>query len=319
MNQTKILLTGVNGQIGSVLRARLIKKFGAENIFASDVKMQDNTSKNEFCLDVLDKEKLFNIVEQNQITQIYHLAALLSGVAEKKPAIAWRVNTEGLVNVLEAARIYQLDKVFAPSSIAVFGKRIDKKHTMQYSPLLPTSVYGISKVADELWHQYYYEKHNVDIRSIRYPGIIGYNSLPGGGTTDWAVEIFHEAVKNKQYTCFLKADTTQPMILMSDALKATLDIMDAPKEAIKIRTSYNLASQSFSPQDIAQRIQKIDPEFSINYQPDFRQKIADSWPQIIDDTDARQDWNWQPEYNTEQMVEIMYQNIKKKYATTELA
>lgn len=319
MNQTKILLTGVNGQIGSVLRTRLIEKFGAENIFASDVKMQDNTSKNEFCLDVLDKEKLFNIVKQNQITQIYHLAALLSGVAEKKPAIAWRVNTEGLVNVLEAARIHELDKVFAPSSIAVFGKRIDKKHTTQYSPLLPTSVYGISKVADELWHQYYYEKHNVDIRSIRYPGIIGYNSLPGGGTTDWAVEIFHEAVKNKQYTCFLKADTIQPMILMSDALKATLDIMDAPKESIKIRTSYNLASQSFSPQDIAQRIQKIDPEFSINYQPDFRQKIADSWPQIIDDTDARQDWSWQPEHNTEQMVEIMYQNIKKKYATTELA
>ena len=309
-----ILITGVNGQIGTVLKKKLVIKFGEENVFSSDIRLEDNKEKNEFCLDVLDKEKLFSIVEENKITQIYHLAALLSGVAEKKPQMAWRINTEGLVYVLEAGRIYGLDKIFAPSSIAVFGQGIDKEFTSQHSELLPSSIYGISKVANELWHKYYFEKHNLDVRSIRYPGIIGYSSLPGGGTTDWAVEIFHEAIKNNYYNCFLKEDTTLPMILMSDALKATLDIMDAPKEAIKIRTSYNLGSQSFSPEQIAELIKKYQPDFNIDYNPDFRQAIADSWPKTIDDNDARKDWNWNPAFDMQEMVEIMYTNIQKRYS-----
>ncbi len=314
MSETRVLITGVNGQIGTVLKKKLVIKFGEENVFSSDIRLEDNKEKNEFCLDVLDKEKLFSIVEENKITQIYHLAALLSGVAEKKPQMAWRINTEGLVYVLEAGRIYGLDKIFAPSSIAVFGQGIDKEFTSQHSELLPSSIYGISKVANELWHKYYFEKHNLDVRSIRYPGIIGYSSLPGGGTTDWAVEIFHEAIKNNYYNCFLKEDTTLPMILMSDALKATLDIMDAPKEAIKIRTSYNLGSQSFSPEQIAELIKKYQPEFNIDYNPDFRQAIADSWPKTIDDNDARKDWNWNPAFDMQEMVEIMYTNIQKRYS-----
>lgn len=314
MNQTKILITGVNGQIGTVLKKRLSEKFGVANVFSSDIKLEDNLDKNQFQLDVLDKEKLFKIVEDYKITQIYHLAALLSGVAEQKPQMAWRINTEGLIYVLEAARIYKLDKVFAPSSIAVFGSGINKENTIQDSPLNPSSVYGISKVANELWHKYYFEKHNIDVRSIRYPGIIGYSSLPGGGTTDWAVEIFHEAVKNNHYNCFLKKDTKLPMILMRDALKATIDIMDAPKEAIKIRTSYNLASESFSPEEIADLIKKdFNKDFTIEYIPDFRQAIADSWPQTINDTEARQDWNWKPDNDTSKMVEIMYTNIEAQY------
>lgn len=315
MIETKILITGVKGQIGTVLKRRLEIKFGQENVYSSDIRLEDNLEKNEFCLDVLDKEKLFSIVEDHKITQIYHLAALLSGVAEKKPQMAWRINTEGLVYVLEAGRIYGLDKIFAPSSIAVFGEGIDKNFTSQNSELLPSSIYGISKVANELWHKYYFEKHNLDVRSIRYPGIIGHSSLPGGGTTDWAVEIFHEAVKNNQYNCFLREDTTLPMILMSDALKATMDIMDAPKEAIKIRTSYNLGSQSFNPKQIAELIKKYQPDFNMECNPDFRQAIADSWPKIIDDSDARKDWNWNPEFDMEEMVEIMYANIKKRYTS----
>ncbi len=313
MSKPRILITGVNGQIGTVLKQKLSEKYGEENIFSSDIRLIDNKKKNEFCLDVLDKNKLFKIVEDYKITQIYHLAALLSGVAEKKPQMAWRINTEGLVYVLEAGRIYNLDKIFAPSSIAVFGDGINKKNTSQHSELIPSSIYGITKVANELWNKYYFEKHGLDVRSIRYPGIIGYDSLPGGGTTDWAVEIFHEAVKNNHYNCFLKAETSLPMILMSDALKATIDIMEAPIENIKIRTSYNLASQSFNPKQIAELISLYNSNFTINYKPDFRQAIADSWPQTIDDTDARKDWNWNPKFNMEEMVEIMYSNIKKQY------
>jgi len=313
MKKTRILITGEKGQIGTVLKEKLSEKFGKNNVFSSDIRLEDNQEKNEFCLDVLDKEKLHFIIEKYKITQIYHLAALLSGVAEKKPEMAWQINTTGLVYVLEAGVKYKLDKIFAPSSIAVFGEGINKKNTLQHSELLPSSIYGISKVANELWHKYYFEKHGLDVRSIRYPGIIGYSSLPGGGTTDWAVEIFHEAIKNNHYNCFLKDDTSLPMILMSDALKATLDIMDAPKESIKIRTSYNLASQSFNPKQIAELIKKYQKDFTIDYNPDFRQAIADSWPQQIDDSDAKKDWNWKPQYNMEEMVDIMYTNIKKLY------
>jgi nucleoside-diphosphate-sugar epimerase len=314
MKPTKVLITGVNGQIGTVLRKKLAEKFGEKNIYCSDIKLEEDEAKNAFQLDVLDKEKLFAIVEKYEITQIYHLAALLSGVAEQKPLIAWRINTEGLIYVLEAGRKYQLDKIFAPSSIAVFGEGILKENTTQESVLLPSSIYGITKVANELWHKYYFEKYQLDVRSLRYPGIIGYDSMPGGGTTDWAVEIFHEAAKTNHYNCFLKEDTKLPMILMSDALKATIDIMDAPKEAIKIRTSYNLASESFSPAEISTLIKKYNPAFTLRCEPDFRQAIADSWPQIIDDSAARADWNWKPAYNTEKMVEIMYTNIEKMYA-----
>lgn len=318
MSKPRILITGVKGQIGTVLKKKLSEKYGAENIFSSDIRLVDNEENNEFYLDVLDKEKLFEIVEVCKITQIYHLAALLSGVAEKKPQMAWRINTEGLVYVLEAGRIYNLDKIFSPSSIAVFGDGINKENTSQHSELIPSSIYGISKVANELWNKYYFEKHDLDVRSIRYPGIIGYNSLPGGGTTDWAVEIFHKAVKNNHYNCFLKAETSLPMILMSDALKATIDIMEAPKDKIKIRTSYNLSSQSFNPRQIAKLISTYNPDFTIEYNPDFRQAIADSWPQTIDDTDARKDWNWKPKFNTKEMVEIMYSNIKKQYLTEDV-
>jgi len=315
MKQTRILITGEKGQIGTVLKEKLSEKFGKDNVYSSDIRLEDNDEKNEFQLDVLDKEKLHYIISKYKITQIYHLAALLSGVAEKKPEMAWKINTTGLVYVLEAGVKYKLDKIFAPSSIAVFGEGIDKQNTKQNSVLLPSSIYGISKVANELWNKYYFEKYGLDVRSIRYPGIIGYSSLPGGGTTDWAVEIFHEAVKNNHYNCFLKKDTTLPMILMSDALKATLDIMDAPKENIKIRTSYNLASESFSPMQIAELIKKYQADFTIDYKPDFRQAIADSWPQKIDDSDAKKDWNWKPHFDMEKMVEIMYKNIKKQYET----
>lgn len=313
MSNTKILITGVKGQIGTVLKEQLSKKFGQKNIFSSDIKLETNKGKNEFNLDVLNKEKLYLIIENNKITQIYHLAALLSGVAEKKAEMAWQINTVGIINVLEAGVKFKLDKIFSPSSIAVFGAGINKQNTLQNSELIPSSVYGISKVANELWNKYYFDKYDLDVRSIRYPGIIGHSSLPGGGTTDWAVEIFHEAVKNNYYNCFLKKDTTLPMILMADALKATLDIMDAPKEKIKIRTSYNLASQSFSPETVAELIQKHQKDFKIDYNPDYRQTIADSWPQKIDDSAARKDWNWKENFNMHEMIEIMYKKIKQQY------
>ena len=310
MIQTPILITGSGGQLGQVLYQSLVDKYGADQVIASDIKDVSMFARGEI-LDILDEERLYEIVSGYRIKTIFHLAALLSAVGEKKPVMAWKINTQGFINVLEAARSFNLDKVFFPSSIAVFGKQITLKNTPQHSPLHPTTVYGIAKAACENWCQYYYDKYRLDVRSLRYPGIIGYQSLPGGGTTDYAVDIFHEALKTGHYCCFLKSQTYLPMIYMEDAIRATIELMEAPSESIRIRTSYNLQGMSFSPAELAAEIQQSLPDFTIEYAPDFRQEIAKTWPQSIDDTHALSDWGWEPRYNLKSMTEDMLHNLKK--------
>jgi nucleoside-diphosphate-sugar epimerase len=249
-----------------------------------------------------------------KITQIYHLAAILSANGEKLPLNTWDINMKSFFNVLEVSRLNQVDKVFFPSSIAVYGNDAPKIKTPQDYVLAPSTVYGISKVAGENWANYYYERYNLDIRSIRYPGVIGYQTLPGGGTTDYAVDIFHKAVKNEEFECFLKATTVLPMIYMDDTIRATIELMESPKENISVRTSYNLSGISFSPEELAKSIQNIYPDFKIFYKPDFRQKIAESWPSSIDDSNARTDWNWKPQFDIDTMTNVMIAELEKKYA-----
>lgn len=312
MRKDVILITGANGQIGSELSTALRELYGAKQVIATDIREpKDQNTPFEF-LDILNIERLFELVKKYQVTQIYHLAAILSATGEKKPKFAWQINMDGLFNVLEVAKELNIVKVFAPSSIAVFGDQTPREHTPQDTVLHPSSVYGISKAAGENWCQYYFKKYGIDIRSIRYPGIISYQSAPGGGTTDYAVDIFHSAVKGEHYTCFLKADTRLPMIYMPDAIRATLELMEAPKENITVRTSYNLASMSFTPKEIGEEIQKIIPDFTFSYQPDFRQEIADSWTESIDDRIARKDWNWQAHYDLPATTNDMIINLKKK-------
>lgn len=306
---TTILVTGANGQIGSVLVEALRAAYGPDRVVATDIRPTGASEPGLFqILDVLDSRALAACIEQWKVTEVYHLAAILSARGEQNPRQAWDINMSGLFNILEAARQYQL-KVFFPSSIAVFGTHISQQHTPQFAALAPTTVYGISKAAGENWCQYYHLKHGVDVRSLRYPGIIGYQSLPGGGTTDYAVEIYHAAVKGQPYTCFLAETATLPMMYMADAIRATLELMQAPAEKIGVRTSYNLAGMSFNPLEIAASIQAIIPSFTMVCEPDFRQQIAESWPESIDDSQARADWGWKPAYDLLAMSKEMLEKL----------
>lgn len=309
----KILVIGAGGQVGSVLTGELQTRYGFENVIASDVRPLSGFGGNFIGLDATDFEGLKRVVTDHGINEIYHLAAILSASGEKFPLDTWDINMKTFFNVLEVSRLHGVSKVFYPSSIAVFGQNAPKVDTPQSAPLCPTTVYGISKVAGENWASYYHQKYGLDIRSLRYPGIIGYQSPPGGGTTDYAVDIFHKAVQNKPYECFLKPSTMLPMIYMDDAIRATIELMEAPAASITVRTSYNLAGMSFSPAQLAGSIKGHYPNFEISYTPDFRQEIADSWPTSIDDSVARKGWGWQPAYNLDAMTDIMTSQLKLKY------
>ena len=308
----RILVIGANGQIGSVLVEYLRGIYGENRIIASDI--NEPASRPDYFekLDATDSYALSGLMRKHKITQIYHLAAILSAKGEENPLQTWHINMQTYFNVLEAARENGIHKIFYPSSIAVFGDQTNIT-AEQYSYLDPATVYGISKAAGENWSNYYFKKYGLDIRSLRYPGIISYQSMPGGGTTDYAVDIFHKAVKGEHFECFLKADTLLPMIYMNDAMDATVRLMEASKDQINIRTSYNLAGMSFSPKEIADNIRKVIPGFEISYKPDYRQDIADSWPQQIDDTPARKDWGWRPAYTLDKMTEEMIVELRKKY------
>jgi nucleoside-diphosphate-sugar epimerase len=314
MKQEKILVIGASGQIGVELTLALRQRYGAQNVIASDLREQNPLLEGTgpyVALDVMNKEMLHVQVIRQNVTQIYLLAAILSATGEKNPGLAWHLNMQGLLNVLDIAREEKLTKVYWPSSIAVFGPTSPKKDCPQKTIIEPTTVYGISKYAGEFWCNYYHMKYDVDVRSLRYPGLISYKSAPGGGTTDYAVEIYHEALSEGQYECFLKEDTYLPMMYMPDAIRATIELMEAPKEQIRTRTSYNLSGMSFSPAEIAAEIKKHVPGFSISYNPDYRQGIADSWPQSIDDSVARNDWGWKEEFDLARMTEDMLANLKK--------
>lgn len=301
----KLLVIGAGGQLGSELTKALVNAHGSDAVIATDFQ-ESVKSKFAYCrfqtLDVLDKDAIANLIQEEKITQVYHLAAILSANGEKNPVQAWDINMRGLLNVLELAKECKLDKVFWPSSIAVFGPNSPKTNTPQDAFKNPTTVYGISKLAGEHWCEYYFNTYGVDVRSLRFPGLIGYKSLPGGGTTDYAVDIYYKAVNKEPFTCFLQEDTALPMMYMEDAVQATLQLMAAPASNIQIRTSYNLSGMSFSPQEIAESIRAHYPEFSINYTPDFRQKIADSWPSSINDDCARNEWGWKASFGLAEMT-----------------
>lgn len=304
-----ILITGSNGQLGTVLRTSLQQKYGKEKVIASDLRPPPNYDGIFETLDATNEEALVAIIKKYEVKEIYHLAAILSARGEQNPLASWDVNMMSFLNVLEASRLNGVEKVFFPSSIAVFGESALLENTPNDTFLDPLTAYGISKAAGETWANYYYHKYGLDVRSLRYPGVIGYQSIPGGGTTDYAVEIYHSAVKKEPYNCFLKEDTTLPMIFMEDAIRATLELMEAPKEKIKIRTSYNLAGTSFAPAEVAASIRAIYPDFVINYVPDHRQDIAAKWPNSIDDSAARNDWGWQAEYDLKKMTATMIEKL----------
>lgn len=306
----KVLVIGSKGQIGTELTNALVAKHGSENVVAADLKTEGETPCAFEQLDVLDNSATEKILRKHDVEEVYLLAALLSATAERKPLLARQLNMESLLFMLEQGREKKIKKLYWPSSIAVFGPLTPKTDTPQFTVNDPNTIYGITKYSGELWCRYYNEKFGVDVRSLRYPGLISYTAPPGGGTTDYAVEIFHEALKNGKYTCFLKEDTALPMMYMEDAIRATLEIMDAPAEQIKIRTSYNLSGFSFTPKEIAAEINKHIPEFEISYAPDFRQAIADSWPASIDDSEARKDWGWKPKYDLAGMTADMIENLK---------
>jgi threonine 3-dehydrogenase len=310
MNKDVILIVGSNGQLGTVLTQKLRLIYGVYNVIASDLYEKIGSEDNFTRLDATDFKAVEEVVLTKKVTQIYHLAAILSAKGEQNPLGTWDLNMKTLFNVLEVSRLHKVNKVFFPSSVAVFGNNIDRENTLQSSNLTPSTVYGISKAAGENWGNYYYEKYGLDVRSLRYPGVVGYQSLPGGGTTDYAVDIYHKAVKNEPFVCFLEASTTLPMIYMDDAIRATIELMEADKEKITVRTSYNLSGMSFNPEQIASSIKEHYPNLKIAYKPDFRQAIADTWPKLINDTAARNDWNWKPEYDLEQMTKAMIENLK---------
>ncbi|MCK0191441.1 NAD-dependent epimerase/dehydratase family protein [Arenibacter sp. F20364] len=309
----KVLVIGANGQLGSVLVKALQHRYGDENVIASDIQKVNSFNGVFELLDATNMNKIQDVVSSHGITQIYHLAAILSAKGEANPLGTWELNMNMLFNVLEVSRINGLDKVFFPSSIAVFGEDAPWVNTPNNAYLNPATVYGMSKAAGENWAQYYFLRYGLDVRSIRYPGIIGYQSLPGGGTTDYAVDIFHKAVLEEEFVCFLNADTTLPMIFMDDVIRATLELMEAPKKDIRIRTAYNLAGSSFSPEDIVKEIYKYYPEFKVKYEPDFRQDIAARWPKSINDVEAKVDWGWQPKYDLEMTARTMIEKLKAQY------
>src|SRR5882757_1841569 len=315
MIRERILVIGASGQIGVELTLALRKIYGNANVVASDLREENDLLKGTgpyVSLDVMNKEMLHVQVIRQGITQIYLLAAILSATGEKNPNLAWSLNMQSLLNVLDIAREEHLHKVYWPSSIAVFGPTSPKQECPQQTIIEPTTVYGISKYAGEFWCHYYNQRFGVDVRSLRYPGLISYKSAPGGGTTDYAIEIFHEALEEKTYESFLKEDTYLPMMYMPDAIRATIELMEAPQSKISVRTSYNLSGMSFSPKEIAEEIKKHIPEFSISYKPDYRQAIADSWPQSIDDSVARKDWGWKEEYTLKNMTEDMLKNLEEE-------
>ncbi len=314
VSSKNILVIGALGQIGKDLIEALRKKYGKERVWASDIRMSEDVDAAPFRqLDALDGDQLKALVQEENIGEVYQLAAILSAKGEENPQLAWEVNMKGLLNVLEIAREGLIDKVFWPSSIAVFGPHSPKNPTPQHCTTDPTTIYGISKLAGERWCAYYHKKYGVDVRSIRYPGLIGHRGLPGGGSTDYAVDIYHSAVKGEAFECFLEANTSLPMMYMEDAIRGTIELMEADGEGLKVRSSYNLSGMSFSPKEIFENIQGHYPEFSISYRPDFRQQIADSWPNNIDDRAAREDWDWKAAYDLSAMTEEMLRELKVKY------
>lgn len=314
MIKDKILVIGASGQIGVELTLALRKMYGEANVIASDLREENELLKGTgpyVSLDVMNKEMLHVQIIRQGITQIYLLAAILSATGEKNPGLAWHLNMQGLLNVLDIAKEEQIQKVYWPSSIAVFGPTSPKNNCPQQTIIEPSTVYGISKYAGEFWCNYYYHRYNVDVRSMRYPGLISYKSAPGGGTTDYAIEIFHAAKAGEVYECFLKEDTFLPMMYMPDAIRATLELMESDSSKISVRTSYNISGMSFSPEEITASIQKEIPDFKTVYKPDYRQEIADSWPASIDDSVARKDWGWKEQYNLNLMTSDMLKNLKE--------
>jgi nucleoside-diphosphate-sugar epimerase len=311
---TKILIIGACGQIGTELTAKLRATYGVNNVIASDIRKLNNDVVNNGIFEVinaLDYNQIEHLIEQYHITDVYLMAALLSATAEKNPAFAWDLNMNSLFHVLNLAKAGKIKKIFWPSSIAVFGPTTPRHNTPQYTIMEPSTVYGISKQTGERWCEYYNKQYGVDVRSIRYPGLISWSTEAGGGTTDYAVDIYHKAITDGKFTSFLSENTELPMMYMDDAIKATIQIMQVPIEQIKIRSSYNLAAMSFTPKQIGEEIQKQYPNFEFGYEPDFRQKIADSWPASIDDTSARQDWGWKNDFNLTTMTEDMFKNLKE--------
>ena len=315
----RILIIGSSGQIGTELVMELRKMYGDDNVIASDIRPSSDEVMN--CgpfeeLDILDEQLLRKIVKKYQITQVYLLAALLSATSERNIELGWKLNMRSHSNVLDLAKDGLIKKIFWPSSIAVFGPTTPKENTPQYTVMEPSTVYGISKQAGERWNEYYFNKFGVDVRSIRYPGLIGWKATPGGGTTDYAVDIFHQAIKREKYESFLSENTGLPMMYMPDAIRAIIELMEAPAERVKIRSSYNLAGISFTPKEIAAEISKHIPNFEMSYNPDFRQEIADSWPSSIDDSHTQNDWGWKLKYDLEKMTSDMMKNLKKQYKIT---
>lgn len=316
ITKDKILIIGACGQIGVELTTALRKIYGNENVLASDLREEHpllhGTGPYVTC-DVMNKEMLHVLILRHNITQVYLLAAILSATGEKNPGLAWHINMQSLLNVLEIAKEEKIRKVYWPSSIAVFGPTSPKINTPQHTVIEPTTIYGISKYAGERWCEYYHKNYGVDVRSLRYPGLISYKSAPGGGTTDYAVEIYHEALRDQNYECFLSEETYLPMMYMPDAIRATIELMEAPIDNIKIRSSYNLSAMSFSPKEIGAAIATHIPNFKLSYKPDFRQSIANGWPQSIDDSEAQNDWNWKPEFDLETMTQDMLNNLTPQY------
>jgi nucleoside-diphosphate-sugar epimerase len=315
----KILVIGASGQIGTELTLALRQEFGGEMVIAADLKREADLLKGTgpfLPLDIMDKEILRVQIHRHEIKTIYLLVAMLSAAGEKNPLLAWHLNMQSLINTLEVAREEGVEKVFWPSSIAVFGIDAPKQNCPQDAYAAPSTVYGISKLTGEQWCHYYFQRYGLDVRSIRYPGLISYKTLPGGGTTDYAIEIFHSAIRRETYSCFLRADKRLPMMYMDDAVRATVELMEAPEARISVRTSYNLAGISFTPAEIAREIRRLIPGFTIEYEPDFRQAIADSWPESIDDRIAARDWGWKPEFDLKNMTEEMIKHISPALAVS---
>jgi len=315
----RILIIGSSGQIGTELVIELRNIYGNDNVIASDIRLSsiEVMESGPFeKLNIMDEKLLRNIVKKYKITQVYLLAALLSANAEKNIELGWSLNMRSHSHVLDLAKDGLIKKIFWPSSIAVFGPTSPMENTPQYTVMEPNTVYGITKQAGERWNEYYFNKFGVDVRSLRYPGLIGWKAAPGGGTTDYAVDIFHQAIQHKKYESFLSENTGLPMMYMTDAIRATINLMEAPAVQVKIRSSYNLAGVSFTPKQIAEEIKKHIPDFEISYSPDFRQAIADSWPSSIDDSYAKKDWGWELKYDLEKMTSIMMKNLKEQYTIT---